>query len=210
MSQKHSQLYLLIDAGPTAEARLTAVLSATRNVAAVLVRGGRSKLDAGLARPLVEAAQKADVAALIEGDAALARALRADGVHLPWSTTLGREFAEAREVLGNRYMIGIEIAADAPAARHEAMEMAEAGADYIAFGPGEPQTDLVAWWAEIFEIPCVALDVADLDTVRALAAGRPEFIAITLPAGSTPADCVAHVAGVVKVIDEVTLAGAGS
>lgn len=210
MSQKTCQLYLLIADGPTAEARLSAALSATRNVAAVLVRAGTGKLDATLARPLVEAAQKADVAALVEGDATLARALRADGVHLPWSTTLAADFAEAREVLGNRYMIGIEIAAEASDARHQAMEMAEAGADYIAFGPGEAQADLVAWWAEIFEIPCVALDVADLAAVRSLAAGHPEFIAITLPAGASPADSAAHVAGVVQVIDDVAHAEASS
>ncbi|MEQ1615925.1 MAG: thiamine phosphate synthase [Hyphomicrobiaceae bacterium] len=210
MSKNASQLYLLIDAGPSAEARLSAVLAATRNVAAVLVRAGTVPLDATLARPLVEIAQKANVAALVEGDPALARALRADGVHLPWSTTLGAQFAEAREVLGNRYMIGVEIAANAPDARHQAMEMAEAAADYIAFGPGEAQPDLIAWWAEIFEVPCVAFDVADLGAVAALAADRPEFIAVTLPSGASPADSAAHVAKVVQILDDAALSRAGS
>ena len=49
--------------------------------------------------------------------------------------------------------------------RHDAMVAAEAGADYVMFG--EPDTSgerpsfeaiaqRVAWWAEVFEIPCVA------------------------------------------------------
>jgi thiamine-phosphate pyrophosphorylase len=210
MAQKQTQLYLLVDAGPTAEVRLSAVLSATRNVAAVLVRAGTAKLDAALAHPLVALAQKADIAALVQGDATLARALRADGVHLPWSPTLAADFAEAREVLGNRYMIGVEIAADSATVRHDAMQLAEAGADYIAFGPGEAQIDLVGWWAEIFEIPCVALDVPDVDTARAIAARRPEFVAITLPVGASPADSAAQVAAVVAALADAQLTGAGA
>ncbi len=39
-------------------------------------------LEAGSAKPLIDMAQKADAAALLVGDAELARTLRADGVHL--------------------------------------------------------------------------------------------------------------------------------
>ena len=64
--------------------------------------------------------------------------------------------------------------------RHDAMLAAEAGADYVMFG--EPDEDghrpsfeaiaeRVAWWAEVFEIPCVGF-AASLDEVEPLAAGR--------------------------------------
>jgi thiamine-phosphate pyrophosphorylase len=209
MPDMHPQLYLTIDAGPSADARLAAVLAAP-GVAAVLIRAGAAALDATVARPLVERAQKANVAALIEGDAALARTLRADGVHLPWSPDLRGRFDEARDILGNRFMVGVDIAPAAETARHDAMEIAEAGADYIGFSAGEAQYDLVAWWAEIFEVPCVAFDVADADRAGALAALGPEFISAPVPAAAAPADCAAHVAGIAAAIASIEPAGAQS
>ncbi|WP_252251115.1 thiamine phosphate synthase, partial [Clostridium sp. ZBS13] len=67
----------------------------------------------------------------------------------------------AREILGGRAIIG----ADPGRSRHDAMTLAELGADYMAFGPEgegdvEARDELAAWWAEIFEIPCVVLGVA--------------------------------------------------
>ncbi len=54
------------------------------------------------------------------------------------------------------------------------MTAGEDGADYVGFGiPAfvkdretaiERQIELIAWWSEIFEVPCVAFDVADLPT----------------------------------------------
>ena len=155
-------------------------------------------------------AQKANVAAIIEDDASLARTLRADGVHLSWSPALHARFDEAREILGNRFMIGAGIAPDAPAGRHDAMAIAEAGADYIGFAAGEGQSDLVAWWAEIFEVPCVAFDVASPQIASVLAGARPEFISIALPTGAAPADCVAHVTAIVAAIGDANVMNVGA
>ena len=208
MNPDSPQLYVIVDAGPTAPARLAAVLGSARNVAAVLIRPGAAGLTAADAQPLVEMAQQANVAALIEDDASLVRTLRADGVHLSWSPMLHARFEEAREILGNRFMIGAGIAPDAPAVRHDAMEIAEAGADYIGFAAGAGQSDLVAWWAEIFEVPCVAFDVASPQIASELAGARPEFIAIVLPAGAAPADCVAHATAIAAVIGDAMHVGA--
>ena len=62
------------------------------------------------------------------------------------------------------------------ASRHDAMELGEAGADYVAFGippdvedravAVERRLDLIAWWSEVFELPCVAFDVADAEEAR--------------------------------------------
>ena len=66
------------------------------------------------------------------------------------------------------------------------MVAAEAGADYVMFG--EPDAaghqpshdaviDRVAWWAELFEIPCVAY-ASELDAVTPLADAGADFVAI--------------------------------
>jgi len=66
------------------------------------------------------------------------------------------------------------------------MLAAEAGADYVMFGePDEnrnrPSFDAVvervAWWAEVFEIPCVGF-AATLDEVQPIAAAGADFVAV--------------------------------
>jgi thiamine-phosphate pyrophosphorylase len=64
------------------------------------------------------------------------------------------------------------------------MEAAQAGADYVMFG--EPDAagkrpsfeaiqDRVAWWSEVFEVPCVAYadNLAEVDAL-----GAAEFVAL--------------------------------
>jgi thiamine-phosphate pyrophosphorylase len=66
------------------------------------------------------------------------------------------------------------------------MRAGEAGADYVMFG--EPRRDgfapplaetleRVAWWAEIFETPCVAFAGA-LDAVAPLTTAGADFVAL--------------------------------
>jgi len=70
--------------------------------------------------------------------------------------------------------------------KHAAMTAGETGADYVLFGEPEPDgalpsLDLVeeraAWWADIFQTPCVAY-APSLDAVARLAATGAEFIAL--------------------------------
>ena len=76
--------------------------------------------------------------------------------------------------------------------RHDAMVAAERGADYVMFGePGAARPPLeaigerIAWWAEVFEIPCVGY--ADhLDEVGALASAGADFVALGEFAFSDP------------------------
>ncbi len=183
MSKVTTQLYIVVYAGPAALEQLSAALNAGGPVAAVLISAGVKPLNAADAHPLVEYAQKAGIAVLIDGDAQLARTLRADGVHVRWSPTLAADFAEARDILGNRFMVGVDIASDAQTARHDAMELAEAGADYIGFHVAADDSfdgagrDLVNWWAEIFEVPCVAF-VERLEDIGF--AVNPEFLGLVI------------------------------
>lgn len=187
--QEPAGLYLIVETSGNGLERLQAVMSAVR-CASVLVRpvaGGT--LDATAVRPFVELIQVRDAAALLEDDVRLARTLRADGVHLTHSDTLEARFGEAREILGQRAIVG----ADAGALRHDAMMLGEAGAEYVAFTGGVDAADVVQWWAEIFEIPCVAIGADQPTDFTELARAGADFVAIDLPSQGSPEAAVAHV-----------------
>lgn len=208
-----TQLYLVVVV--TADARahrglaelLSHVLAQPRAKglvsAILLVPADGTALDARIA-PLVEAVQRRSVAALVAADARLARTLRADGVHLPPGDEPLAAFEEARDILGTRFIVG----ADAGRSRHDAMSLGEAGADYIGFGvarDGDEEArahrlELVQWWSEIFEVPCVAFDAASPAEAAALAAAGAEFVAIRLPADLAPGDAARWLDGYAEAI----------
>ena len=184
----------------------SAALGAAPIASVLILPVAGAALDAGSAQPLVEIAQKANAAALLAGDAQLARTLRADGVHLNVSKDLVGAHEQAREILGKRGIVGVDIGIS----RHDAMTLAEAGADYIAFGApphlkdrdkGRARRDeLIAWWGEIFEVPCVALDVETREEAEALSRAGADFIGIRLAAGATPAATRDLVVGIAAAI----------
>ncbi|MFM9847120.1 MAG: thiamine phosphate synthase [Hyphomicrobiaceae bacterium] len=186
--QQGCRLILLVQSGTDAREQLSAALGAA-NVASVIIAAA----DAEAAKPLVALAQKAGAAALLVGDPQLARTLKADGVHLPVAST-SVDYEEARSVLGQRFIIG----ADAGRSRDAAMRFGEAGAEYVGFGIPEfvgdtdaaraRRLDLIAWWAEIFEVPCVALDVETASDAEALARAGADFITVRLAPTVPPAD----------------------
>ncbi len=141
-------------------------------------------------KALAELVQDAGVAFLVEDRIDVARAVQADGVHVGSSEALGRALA-AMKPNG--------IAGVAAAARHDAMEAGEAGADYVLFGRTDgaddmaPVLDLVHWWAEVFEVPCVGV-ATTLEDAEALAAAGADFIALTrLPDGTDGAALIGAV-----------------
>ena len=139
------------------------------------------------ANAVISLCQGSDVAALVCGRVDIAQTTMADGVHLTWAKDFKKKYRDAREFLGNEAIIG----ADAGKSRHAAMVLAEEGANYVAFGAPPHVTDtisaqvrrreLIAWWAEIFEVPCVAFDVCHISEVSELAAVGANFVALALP-----------------------------
>lgn len=173
-----------LDAPPEAE-RADACLAAG-DVAAVLLRSGAVGADALAHRlaALVPAIQAHGAAALLEGAADLVPASRLDGLHVAAPDALKGAIGRLKP----QFIVG----AGPLAGRHEAMEAGEAGVDYVLFGSldttGEdfPRTvSLAFWWAELFEVPCVAV-AAGPDEVEALALAHADFIALAGPPAGDP------------------------
>lgn len=180
-------LYLITPANPDLERfprQLMAMLTGPE-VAALLVR--RGELDEGayeaLAGRLVQIGQAAGAAVLVEDDAALARRLGADGVHV---TRGGIE--AIREAVASIKPDGI-VGVGNIGTRHDAMSFGELEVDYLMFGPlgGEADAraaELAQWWAQTFEVPAVhadpAADPSNMDMSGA------EFIALSDSLWSAP------------------------
>lgn len=95
-----------------------------------------------------------DVALLLADRPQIAAGTGCDGVYLSFLES----YAEARRILGEEAIIGVS----ARGSRHQAMEAGDGGAAFIGIGPageGGVDADLVAWWAELMEVPCVAFGV---------------------------------------------------
>jgi thiamine-phosphate pyrophosphorylase len=123
-----------------------------------------------------------DVALLINDRPDLAIKLGADGVHV------GQEdapYEEARRILGPDRIVGVTC----HNSRHLAMEAAEAGADYVAFGAffatgtKQPKTraepELIAWWSELMEVPCVAIGGITVENCPPLIEAGADFLAVS-------------------------------
>ena len=133
------------------------------------------------AEVLMPIAQEAGAAFLINDRADIAKVVGADGVHLGQSDG---SLAEARALLGPDASIGVTC----HASRHLAFEAGEGGADYVAFGAFYPTTtktvehqaeiELLSWWAELSEIPSVAIGGIKPDNAGALARAGAHFVAV--------------------------------
>ncbi len=157
-----------------------AEMSQEVDVAAVLLRL-RDADERSLIKRVKAAApgvQSAGAALLVDGRPDIIARAGADGAHFAGPDAL----IAAIRALKPNYIAG----AGALRTRHDAMVAAEAGADYVMFG--EPDADghapsrgavieRVAWWAEVFEVPCVGY-ATSLDDIDALVAAGADFIAV--------------------------------
>lgn len=199
-NEVRTQVILVLPAmagtGPELVMHATAAAGLTPLATVIIEPDPASPMAAPELAPAVAQIQALGIAALIAGDAPLARIVKADGVHLPVSKSALAAYGEARETLGTRFIVGIDVGRT----RHDAMSLAENGADYIAFGipthvedretARTRRRELIAWWSEIFEIPCVAFDVETPDDARDLADAGADFIALRIPS-PLPADGIA-------------------
>lgn len=184
-----TQLYLIspLDVGGDFPARLERALDAGKGLVAAFqfrVKDVDQHEAAKLAEPLQAICAAHDVAFIVNDSVALAKRIKADGVHLGQDDG---DPAEAREELGRDMQIGVTC----HASRHMAMEAGEAGADYVAFGAffesstkdkgdaERPTIDLVEWWVQIFEIPVVAIGGITPENCKPLVEAGADFLAVS-------------------------------
>jgi thiamine-phosphate pyrophosphorylase len=127
-------------------------------------------------------AQSRDVALILNDDPALAARLGCDGVHVGQSDA---PYAEARRLMGRDRIVGVTC----HDSRDLAMEAAEAGADYVAFGAFFETTtkdaatradpEILEIWQETMKVPCVAIGGITVDNCAGLATAGADFIAVS-------------------------------
>lgn len=179
------RLYLItppqLDAAAFSE-HLAAALDAG-DIACVQLRlkeGGDDaiRLACEVLRPLV---QQRGVAFLLNDRPDLAAELGCDGVHIGQQDV---PYAEARRIVGKDAIVGVTC----HASRHLAMQAAEEGADYVAFGaffptatkepPSSADPSILRWWSDLMTVPCVAIGGIDPGNCRPLVDAGADFLAV--------------------------------
>src|SRR5581483_5872804 len=120
-----------------------------------------------------------DIPLILNDRPDLAARLGCDGVHV------GQEDApcvDARRLVGHHRIVGVTC----HASRHLAMEAAEAGADYVAFGAFFPTTtkdakaradvEILEIWQQTMVTPCVAIGGITPANCRPLVASGADFL----------------------------------
>lgn len=120
---------------------------------------------------LREVCHARDVAIVIDSHILMVERLGLDGVHLADGP---RSVRKTRKDLGEDAIVG----AYCGASRHDGMSAAEAGADYVAFGPvgqsplfdgSVAEHELFEWWSQMIEVPVVAEGALSPELIRSLA-----------------------------------------
>lgn len=143
------------------------------------------------------------VAFILNDRADLAAAAGAGGVHLGQGDGA---VADARARLGDAGEIGVTC----HASRHLAMEAADAGANYVAFGSffasptkasaHRPEPALLAWWTAISPVPCVAIGGITAANAAPLVRAGADFIAVSAAVWAHPDGPAAGVAAFAPVL----------
>lgn len=187
MSEPVCQLYLItppiLDDLEAFAVRLESALDAGP-VAALQIRlkpADDATITAAVRR-LAPIAQSRGVAVILNDRPDLASALGCDGLHVGQTDA---SVASARRIMGKSAMIG----ATCHDSRHLAMEAAEQGADYVAFGAfyptdtkattHRPDPEILTIWQETMEIPSVAIGGITVENAATLVSAGADFLAVS-------------------------------
>lgn len=205
-------LYLVTPAALDAHAfapLLAAALDAGPSVAAVQLRLKAAtdtewRAAVAVLRPVV---QKRDRAFLLNDRPDLAAELGCDGAHVGQEDTPARE---ARRLLGPDRQLGVTC----HDSRDLAMQAGEDGADYVAFGafyptatkdaPTRADPDLLAWWSEMMELPCVAIGGITAENCAPLVQAGADFLAVVGAVWNHPEGPAAGVRALERAVQDAT------
>jgi thiamine-phosphate pyrophosphorylase len=135
------------------------------------------------ANALLPVTQSAGAAFILNDRPDIAAAINADGVHVGQDDA---SYAEARAAMGPDRIVGVTC----HNSRHLAVEAADAGADYVAFGAFFPTTtkdqvkaqaspEILSWWSETMVAPCVAIGGITPANARPLIEAGADFLAVS-------------------------------
>lgn len=150
--------------------------------------------------------QDRGVAFILNDRPDLAAELGCDGVHIGQHDATYRD---ARRAMGEGGIVGVTC----HDSRHLAMEAAEAGADYVAFGAfyptatKEPKTradpSILAWWSQLMTVPCVAIGGITLANAAPLIEAGADFLAVCAGVWEHPEGPATAVAGFNRLLKEL-------
>ena len=145
------------------------------------------------------------VAVILNDRPDLATRSDCDGVHIGQSDG---SLAEARRLMGPDAMIGVTC----HDSRELAMDAAEAGADYVAFGAFFPSTtketahrpdpEILTIWQEMVEIPCVAIGGITPTNAGELARAGADFVAASSAVWTAPEGAAAAVRAFNRALEQ--------
>lgn len=149
-------------------------------------------------------AQSRDVAFLINDRPDLAKKHGCDGAHVGQTDM---KAPAARKILGD-LMLGVTC----HGSRHLAMQAGEDGADYVAFGaffptatkvpPAMANVETLAWWAQVMEVPCVAIGGITAENCAPLVQAGADFLAVVGAVWNHPGGPAAGVRAMLQAISE--------
>lgn len=154
---------------------------------------------------LMPIAHARDVPFLVNDRPDLAAEFGCDGAHVGQQDT---PYAEARRLLGPDAIVGVTC----HDSRHLAMEAAEAGADYVAFGAffhteTKPPRfwatpELIEAWTQSTTVPCVAIGGIKPDNLGPIVRAGADFICVVTGVWDHPEGSAAGVADYNRAIRE--------
>lgn len=149
-------------------------------------------------------AQERDIAFILNDDPLLAADTGCDGVHVGQSDA---SYTDARAILGKDAIVGVTCLDSLDLA----MQAAEQGADYVAFGAffhtntknsiGHPSPNLLKTWNTITTVPCVAIGGIRPENCAALISAGADFLAIISAVWEHPLGPAAAIKEFNKIID---------
>lgn len=204
-SRRPCRLVLIAPAADGAGARLAEALCGGDVASVILARDGLGETRyRSHCAELVAIAQKANAAALVCDNMAVAEATGADGVFFSAPP------ADLKEIVARHSPARI-VGCGGLDDRHDAMLAAEAGPDFVFFGrpdgdtrpqPHPKSLELAEWWSQLAEIPCIVMAGSNIAAIGPCARTGAEFVAAGLAVFSATGGPGAAVESANRIIDE--------